>query len=77
MAISFLLSFYPDAISPMVLKELADEIAPILQLFFKRSYDTGMVPTLWKTANVCPVFKKGKKFEPINYRPISLTCIML
>ena len=65
----------PDNISPRILKELADEIAPILQLIFKRSYDTGVVPTMWKTANVCPVFKKGEKFEPINYRPISLTCI--
>ena len=65
----------PDNISPRILKELADEITPILQRIFKRSYDTGVVPTMWKTANVYPVFKKGKQFEPINYRPISLTCI--
>ena len=45
----------------MILKELADEIASILQLIFKRSYDTGEVPTLWKTANVCPVFKKREQ----------------
>ena len=25
--------------------------------------------------NVSPIFKKGKKFEAVNYRPVSLTCI--
>jgi len=34
-----------DNISPMILKELVDEITTILRLIFKRSYDTGMVPT--------------------------------
>ncbi|CAG2195902.1 unnamed protein product [Mytilus edulis] len=43
----------PDNISSMILKELANEIAPILQLVFQRSYDTGVVPSLWKTANFC------------------------
>ena len=65
----------PDQIGPRVLKELAETIAPILTVIFKRSYDTGEVPDEWRTANVIPIYKKGKKNEASNYRPISLTCI--
>ena len=30
---------------------------------------------VWKTAHVAPVYKKGPKYNPEKYRPISLTCI--
>jgi len=33
------------------------------------------VPEDWRKANVTPVFKKGKKEDPGNYRPVSLTSI--
>jgi len=33
------------------------------------------VPEDWRKASVAPVFKKGKKEDPGNYRPISLTSI--
>ena len=65
----------PDSITPRILKELADDISPILTLIFKQSYDTGELPLIWKSAFVSPIFKKGKRLETINYRPVSLTCI--
>ena len=37
----------PDGISPKVLKELAEDIAPMLSLIFKKSYNTAEVPTDW------------------------------
>ena len=36
----------------------------------------GMVPALWVVAKVCPVYKKGDKADPLNYRPVSLTCVI-
>ena len=35
----------------------------------------GEVPEDWRRAKVVPIFKKGKKEEPGNYRPVSLTSI--
>ena len=40
------------------------------------SYDTGQIPSDWKDAIVTPLFKKGNKKSPSNYRPISLTSLI-
>ncbi|GAB0204823.1 mitochondrial enolase superfamily member 1 [Grus japonensis] len=42
---------------------------------FERSWRTGEVPEDWRKANVTLAFKKGKKEDPGNYRPVSLTSI--
>ncbi|XP_071479519.1 uncharacterized protein [Diadema antillarum] len=66
----------PDNLPARLLKETADELAPALCLLFNATLHQGKVPQDWKTANVTPVFKKGDKHKPDNYRPISLTSII-
>ena len=66
----------PNKLKPLLLKELRDEIAPIIKVIFEKSLQTGKLPSEWVTANVMPVFKKGDKSLAANYRPISLICIL-
>ena len=66
----------PDGIKPIILKELREEIAPVIQLLFQKSISTGKIPSDWTKTYVSLVFKKGSKSDPANYRPISLTCIL-
>ena len=37
--------------------------------------DEGQIPEDWRNANVVPIFKKGSRCEPWNYRPVSLTSV--
>ena len=60
----------PDNIPAWVLKHCATEIAPILSRLFSESLHTGHIPCDWLTANITPVFKKGDRSNPANYRPI-------
>ena len=66
----------PDGIPARVIKELKEEIARPLQILFRRSMDTGTIPDKWRLAEVTPIFKKGSKAVPGNYRPVSLTVII-
>ena len=65
----------PDGIHPMVLKNCAKHLAYPLSIIFKRSLGEGLVPKSWKKSIVIPIFKKGHRFVPLNYRPVSLTPI--
>ena len=65
----------PDEIPTWILKEYAMLIAPILKVIYSQSYQTGILPCDWLTANIVPVYKKGDKSIPANYRPISLTSV--
>ncbi|PKU44065.1 rna-directed dna polymerase from mobile element hypothetical protein [Limosa lapponica baueri] len=65
----------PDGMHPRVLRELAEVIAGPLSIIFERTWRTGEVPEDWRKANVIPAFKKGKKEDLGNCRPVSLTSI--
>ena len=67
----------PDLIHGRILKTCANSLAYPLSRLFKLSYETGNIPTDWKLANVVPVHKKGSKSEVNNYRPISLTSLVM
>ena len=66
----------PDMIKPLILKTLATELSPILEILFQKSIEEGDIPNQWKSANVAPIYKKGDRSNPANYRPISLTCVL-
>ena len=67
----------PDNIPPRVLKECAMELALPLTIFFNFTLSRGNIPTDWKVANVVPIFKSGKNNLADNYRPISLTSVVV
>ena len=65
----------PDGLNARVLKECSTQISPILAHIYNESLAQGNVPDDWRQTNVSPVYKKGEKYDDVNYRPVSLTCI--
>jgi len=64
-------SMGPNQIHPRVLKELAKP----LSISYQQSWLIGEVPDDWRIASVTPIYTKGQKEGPRNYRPVSLTSV--
>ena len=67
------ISMGPDNCNPFLLKSMAEVFVKPLTILFRKSLSSGTLPAAWKDARITPIFKKGSKIEPSNYRPVSLT----
>ena len=52
-----------DNMQPVVLREVAEELAKPLKIIYQLSLTTGTLPVKWLQAGVVPVFKKGPFLE--------------
>ena len=70
-------SMGPDAMHPKLLRELAGSLSEPLCALFNKSLSSGVLPDEWKVALISPIYKGGDKQRPENYRPISLTSVVV
>lgn len=56
-----------------LMKPIQDIIAPVLSKLFNICWHAGYTPQQCRKSQVIPIFKKGDKDGPANYRPIALT----
>ena len=55
------------------LKKCREQLCLPLSILFTKSFNSSSLPDAWKEALIAPIFKKGDRTVPSNYRPISLT----
>jgi hypothetical protein len=61
-----------DGVNVRLLKEGEMVLTDKLLFIFNLSITSGIVPGVWKTKRVSPIFKAGNKDDPGNYRPVSV-----
>ena len=66
-----------DGVHPLRLLKSAEHITSPFTIQFNKSLSSGQLPLDWVSANVIPVHKKSDKSVLFNYRPISLTSIIV
>ncbi|XP_066263238.1 uncharacterized protein [Branchiostoma lanceolatum] len=56
----------PDDLPTWTLNHYADDLAPVITHLFNASYEEGVVPSIWKAANVVPVPKSKGAANAMN-----------
>ena len=64
-----------DGITVGMIKTCMHEIAPVSKFLFNKSSTEKVLPTLWKTAPITPIFKSDNKTTTNNYHPISILSV--
>ena len=67
----------PDKIPAIILKQCRNVLCKPLSILFNKSITSSELPQDWKDADILPIFKSGDKQDCGNYRPISLTSIVV
>ena len=63
----------PDEVPVQLLQACKYTLAKPIHMIWSHSKETGIVPQFYKISHICPLYKKGSKAIPENYRPVSLT----
>ena len=67
----------PDCIHPKLLRKYSYFLYKPLYVIFQKGLMSGTLPDDWKLANIIPLHKKDARDQAKNYRPISLTSIIV
>ena len=64
-----------DGLHPRLLRALSSSLAIPFCILFNNSLNCGVLPKLWLNSIVVPIYKKGSRYDALNYRPISITSV--
>ena len=67
----------PDGLPSSFLKNCLPVLIKPLKILLRKSLDSGDIPAIFKRAAIVPIFKGGDRTCPANYRPISLTPVLM
>ena len=65
----------PDGLHPRILQETATTMADHWAQLFRSSLASASLPIDWCRDDIVPIFKRGPKHHPANYRPVTLTAV--
>ncbi|KAI8522057.1 hypothetical protein Bbelb_018110 [Branchiostoma belcheri] len=63
----------PDSVPNWVLSEFCEDLSPVICHLMNMSYNSGVMPSPWKTANICQVPKMSHPISRKDWRPILIS----